>query len=79
MMAENEDEKKRLLQAARHAQGTALAFFLSSYGDVVSATSQIVEAAREISPGSVVNDFVGRVTRAKQRKINVDQLGNDHA
>ncbi len=75
-MAEDEDEKKRLLQAARHAQGRALAFFLSSYGDAVSATSQIVEAAREISPGSVVNDLTSRVSRAKQRKINVDELGS---
>lgn len=72
-LAEGEQEKTRLMRAALHAQGTALAFFNSSYEKAEKQTAQVIEAAKKISPGDVVKDLFNRFSQASQKKRNLDK------
>ncbi len=65
----------KLMEAARHAQGTALAFFLGSderYEKTVKETEIILDAAKKISPGKVAQDLENKFADARAKKADLD-------
>jgi hypothetical protein len=75
-LAEDEKDKERLMKAAIHAQGTALAFFFSSYEDIVMKTGLILEEAKKISSKKVVGDLEQKFKEAEQKKLEIDKANN---
>ena len=75
-LAEEEKDKERLMKAAIHAQGTALAFFFSSYEDIVRKTSLILDEAKKISSKKVVDDLEQKFREAEQKKLEIDKANN---
>jgi len=75
--ASDPQEKQDLMGKASHAQGTALAFFLSSYDRIVKETERIVEAALHVAPGDVANDLSSRFSEAKGKKKKLDGKHNN--
>jgi hypothetical protein len=64
------------MKAAIHAQGTALAFFFSSYEDIVRETGLILEEAKKISSKKVVGDLEQKFKEAEQKKLEIDKANN---
>lgn len=72
-LAEDEKDREKLMGAAGHAQATALAFFFSSYEDIVQKTSTILEEAKKISPVKVVDDLEQKFKDATAKKSKLDE------
>jgi hypothetical protein len=70
--SDDQKEKKDLMQKAVHAQGTALAFFHSSYEDIEKETRLIVEAAQKVSPGGMAEKLSSSFFDAKTEKEELD-------
>ncbi|MEE8115394.1 MAG: hypothetical protein V3T23_13700, partial [Nitrososphaerales archaeon] len=66
-------EKQALKEKARHAQGTALVFFRSSYRDIEEHTALIVRTSLQLVPGRVSEDLSSRFSKAKKEKEQFDQ------
>ncbi len=66
-------EKQAVMEKARHAQGTALVFFLSSYKDIEKHTALIVKTELQLTPGKVAEDLSCRFSKAKKEKEQFDQ------
>ena len=62
-----------IMKKALHAQGTALAFFYSSYDEIEKRTSLLIEEAQKVSPGSVINDLALKFTESRDEKIKIDE------
>jgi len=71
-LADDNEQEKKLMKAAVHAQRTALAFFFSSYDDIVRKTEIIIEEAKKISPANTVNDLEQKFKNAKNKKSEID-------
>ncbi len=69
----DDPQKKVLMGKARHAQGTALVFFLSSYRDIEKHTALIVKTALQLTPGKVAEDLSCRFSKAKKEKEQFDR------
>lgn len=65
-------EKEELMKKAIHAQGTALAFFTSSYDQIENHTDLIVQTAQQVSPGSMATELSSRFDKAKKDKKALD-------
>jgi len=76
-LAEDEKDREKLMRAAIHAQGTALAFFFSSYQDIERKTSVILEEAKKINPGVVVDDLEKKFKDALTKKSNLDKTNKE--
>jgi len=68
----DDQEKQALEKKARHAQGTALVFFLSSYEHLEMETALIVQTALQLTPGKVAEDLSSRFSKAKKEKEQFD-------
>ncbi|MDO9530059.1 MAG: hypothetical protein Q7J27_13010 [Syntrophales bacterium] len=66
--APDKEEQDRLMKSARQAQGTAIAFFNSSYESIEKNTDLLIKTAKIISPGILVNDLSSRFTLAQEKK-----------
>jgi hypothetical protein len=66
------EEKTELMKKAMHAQGTALAFFHSSYKDIIKEMDCLVIATKEVAPGTVANDLYSKYEIAKEDKVKID-------
>ena len=62
---------------ARHAQGTALAFFLGPYERMENGTALVVESALQVAPGVVAKDLSARFKKALSEKVATDNLQSD--
>lgn len=69
----NQEEKKELMIKATHAQGTALEFFHSSYKNIIKEMDLLVNAAKEVAPGTVANDLYSKYDEAKNDKEKIDK------
>lgn len=62
-----------IMRKAIHAQGTALAFFHSSYDEIEKKTALIVVEAQKVSPGNVANDLSSKFYESRDEKIKLDK------
>lgn len=76
-LAEDEKDREKLMRAAVHAQGTALAFFFSSYEDIVQKSSLILEEAKKISPVKVVDELEQKFKDAATKKSELDKTNKE--
>jgi hypothetical protein len=71
--ASTQNEKDDLMKKAARAQGTALAFFHSSYEDIGKEMDLIVQTAKQVAPGNVANNLYSKFIEAKTEKKNLDK------
>lgn len=65
-------DKERFERAARHAQETALAFFLNSYKDIQKETDLVIKEAKRISPGKIVEELEIKFLTKTRKKAELD-------
>jgi hypothetical protein len=68
----DEFTRQDLMKKARHAQGTALAFFHSSYDDIRDKTALMINEAHKVAPGVVANTLSSKFTNSRDEKIRLD-------
>lgn len=71
--ASTQNEKDELMKKAARAQGTALAFFHSSYENIEKEMDLIVETAKQVAPGNVADNLYSKFIEAKTEKKNLDK------
>jgi hypothetical protein len=72
--AENKEQKEKLMKAASHAQGTALAFFLGkSYDDIERETLFLLQEAKRIGPVKTIEDLQQKFKNAVAQKADLDK------
>jgi hypothetical protein len=77
-VAENEGQKEKLLKAATHAQGTALAFFLGkSYDNIERETLFLLQEAKKIGPAKTMEDLEQKFKNAAAKKADLDKKGSE--
>jgi len=80
-LAQLKEEQAKYMEAATKAQHTALGFFLGreeKYKTIVEETAFILDAAKKISPGKVVEDLEKKFTDAQHEKFRLDGLDAEH-
>lgn len=70
--ATDESERDRLMLSALQAQGAAIAFFNSSYESIEKNTDLLIETAKKISRGALIDNLSSRFTAAKEKKKKLD-------
>lgn len=68
--------KQDIMKKARHAQGTALAFFHSSYDEIEEKTALIVKETQKVSPGNVANTLASKFSESRDEKLRLDSETN---
>jgi hypothetical protein len=71
--ASTPNEKDDLMKKAARAQGTALAFFHSSYENIEKEMDLIVQTAKQVAPGDVADKLYSKFIEAKTEKKNLDK------
>jgi len=71
--AKGTKERKLWMSDAIRAQRTALVLFYGAYDRTVEKTALIIDKARKICPGKVVEDLEKRFTNAKKKKDELDK------
>jgi len=71
--ASTPNEKDDLMKKAARAQGTALAFFHSSYENIEKEMDLIVQTAKQVAPGDVADNLYSKFFQAKTEKKNLDK------
>jgi len=66
-------EKDDLMKKAARAQGTALAFFHSSYENIEKEMDLIVQTAKQVAPGDMADNLYSKFFQAKTEKKNLDK------
>ena len=77
-LARNSPESKKYKEAAMHAQGVAIAFFLTDYENIVRRTAILLDAAKTICSGrsrKIVESYEKKFEEAKQKKERTRSSG----